>query len=303
MSFGVSVLFKWKPGPSLDSDASSSWLHHGDLLVMDGGCQDEYLHCTDPLRGGERVNSTFRWIRNHVPQCPLAAGVVCCLPTCAKGSHVSPNTELILPGLLSVVLLALLGWGGFFLIALFPSWVELRCRALRCYWLSCRVRCGFGGRSSRQNSGSKELGWIHLGIDWLFWMRSTLVRIGLPSLLNDDAYFVFWITGAPWGDDRLTDSKTLFPPFLFFGLLVSRISFFRFWGKILWYLWIGRARHPGPPSKNLDVVVFNVCGFLTHGDYVLDTDADFVAVIEHRLVPARARSEGKRLLHAGIRSI
>ena len=48
---------------------------------------------------------------------------------------------------------------------------------------------------------------------------------------------------------------------------------------------------------------FFVGGFLTHGDYVLDTDADFVAVVEHRLVPARARSEGKRLLQAGIRSV
>ena len=37
--------------------------------------------------------------------------------------------------------------------------------------------------------------------------------------------------------------------------------------------------------------------------FVLDTDADFVAVVEHRLVPARARSEGKRLLLAGIRSV
>ena len=24
------------------------------------------------------MNITFRWIRNHVPRCPLAAGVVCC---------------------------------------------------------------------------------------------------------------------------------------------------------------------------------------------------------------------------------
>ena len=84
------------------------------------------------------------------------------------------------------------------------------------------------------------------------------------------------------GNGRLTNRKTLFHRFCFFGLLVSRISFFRFWGKILWYLWIGRARHPGPPSNNLDVEVFNVGGFLTHGDYVLDTDADFVAVVEHR---------------------
>ena len=33
------------------------------------------------------------------------------------------------------------------------------------------------------------------------------------------------------------------------------------------------------------------------------TDADFVAVVEHRLVPARALSEGKRLLLAGVRSV
>ena len=89
---------------------------------------------------------------------------------------------------------------------------------------------------------------------------------------------------------RLRDYKTLFLPFLFFGLLVSRISFFRFWGKTLRHLRIGRARHPGPPSNNLDVEVFNVGGFLTHGDYVLNTDADFIAVVEHRLVPARAGS-------------
>ena len=88
-----------------------------------------------------------------------------------------------------------------------------------------------------------------------------------------------------------------------FGLLVSRISFFWFWGKILRYLWIGRARHPWPPSNNLDVEVFTVGGFLTHGDYVLNTDADFIAVVEHRLVPARAGSEGKRLLQAGVRSV
>ena len=33
MSFGASALSKWQPGPSPDSDAGSSQLHHGDLLV------------------------------------------------------------------------------------------------------------------------------------------------------------------------------------------------------------------------------------------------------------------------------
>ena len=80
------------------------------------------------------------------------------------------------------------------------------------------------------------------------------------------------------------------------GFLVSRISLRRFWGHILWYLWIGRARH-------LDVEVFNVGGFLTHGDYALETDFDFLAVVEHRLVPARATNEAKRLKRAGVWSI
>ena len=63
-------------------------LGHGDILVMDGQCQDEFLHCTDPSLEQERINVTFRWIRQHTTSCPLRAGVVCCLPTCAQGSSV-----------------------------------------------------------------------------------------------------------------------------------------------------------------------------------------------------------------------
>ena len=99
----------------------------------------------------------------------------------------------------------LVGLGVFFLIALFSSWLELRCWALRCYWLFCRVRCGFGKRSSRQNPGSLLFGGFSMKDGWLLWLRGTLVRIGLPSLLNSDAYFVFWITGAPWVNGRLTN--------------------------------------------------------------------------------------------------
>ena len=111
MSLGFSALFRWKPGPSLDSEAGSCW-HHGDLLVMDGCCQDEYLHCTDPMLEGERVVLTFRWIRNHLFQCPLGGGVGCCLPTCALGSSVSASARcnwlgLVFWGLLWVLLV----WG------------------------------------------------------------------------------------------------------------------------------------------------------------------------------------------------
>ena len=54
---------------------SSCRLHHGDLLVMDGRCQDEYLHCTGPGLADKRMNIKYRWIGYHTLSCPLAAGV------------------------------------------------------------------------------------------------------------------------------------------------------------------------------------------------------------------------------------
>ena len=89
VSLGASVLFKWRGRSCLDSGERSCWLGHGDILVMDGQCQDEFLHCTSPGLEHERMNVTFRRIRQHTHFCPLfKAGVVCCLPTCAKGSSV-----------------------------------------------------------------------------------------------------------------------------------------------------------------------------------------------------------------------
>ena len=85
VSAGFSALFRWKPPPGPDCEADSCCLHHGDLLVMDGRCQDWYLHSK---LHGEFVNIIFRWLKNHLPQCPLGAGVVCCLPTCVRGSFV-----------------------------------------------------------------------------------------------------------------------------------------------------------------------------------------------------------------------
>ena len=53
---------------------------------MDGQCQDECLHRTDPGRQQERINVTFSWVKQHVSSCPLLrTGVACCLPTCAQG--------------------------------------------------------------------------------------------------------------------------------------------------------------------------------------------------------------------------
>ena len=79
----------------------------------------------------------------------------------------------------------------------------------------------------------------------------------------------------------------------------------RFWGLILWHFWVGRARHPGPSSTSphLGIEVLNVGGWLTHGDLALEAGVDFLAVAEHRLVPAGVRSEWSRLRSKGLSSI
>ena len=95
VSFGTSALFKWKDKSCPGNVTNSCWLGHGDLLVMDGQCQDEFLHCTDPGSDQERINVTFRWIKQYVaPVFFFETGVACCLPTCARGFSV-PGAELV----------------------------------------------------------------------------------------------------------------------------------------------------------------------------------------------------------------
>ena len=64
------------------------------------------------------------------------------------------------------------------------------------------------------------------------------------------------------------------------------------------------AQDPGPgPPCHLAVEVFNVGGWLTHGDLALDARIDFLAVVEHRLIPAWVRSEWAGLRSKGVASI
>ena len=97
--------------------------------------------------------------------------------------------------------------------------------------------------------------------------------------------------------------KTSFSPFWVF--LFSRNPTKRFWGLIPWHFGAGRARHPGPPSQSQHVSLefHNVGGWLTHGDLALDAGVDFLAVAEHRLIPARVRSEWSWLKGKGLSSI
>ena len=53
----------------------------------------------------------------------------------------------------------------------------------------------------------------------------------------------------------------------------------------------------------MTVEVFNVGGWFTHGDMVLEANVDFLAVVEHRLVPARVRREWARLRARGASSV
>ena len=53
----------------------------------------------------------------------------------------------------------------------------------------------------------------------------------------------------------------------------------------------------------VSVELFNVGGWLTHGDFALESSADFLAVVEHRLIPARERGEWSRLRRSGVSSI
>ena len=73
-------------------------------------------------------------------------------------------------------------------------------------------------------------------------------------------------------------------------------------------LHVGGARHREPVpgrevSGRLSIEFVNVGGWLTNGDMALDSCAQFLAVAEHRLIHARARSIGHQLRKADRQSV
>ena len=144
VSLGNFALFRWRRQSCHSDEGGSCRLEHGDILVMDGQCQDEFLHRTDPGREQERINVTFRWVKQQVSSCPLLkAGVACCLPTCAKGSSVPVMGNIVND--VFWVLWFLLGvlciWG---VLVLLGSLLCTRLGLLRC--ASCWTRPSGGGR-------------------------------------------------------------------------------------------------------------------------------------------------------------
>ena len=83
MSLGHSVLFKLRRRAP-ENTPSQIWLDHGDLLVMDGLTQYEYVHSTASELEGPRVNLTYRWISQHIRSCPLAGLIGGALPSDAQ---------------------------------------------------------------------------------------------------------------------------------------------------------------------------------------------------------------------------
>ena len=55
--------------------------------------------------------------------------------------------------------------------------------------------------------------------------------------------------------------------------------------------WAGQTPGPLPPDQFFGLEVFNVGEWLTHGDLALEAGVDFLAVVEHRLIPARVTNK------------
>ena len=143
----------------------------------------------------------------------------------------------------------------------------------------------------------------YVGVQGYFWMSRpyVLALVRQPSLHGYHACTVCWVKGSLPGNCRQQLCKTFFP--LVGVFLFGPISGIRFWGLVLWYLRIGRAKNPGPAPRHFAVDVFNVGCWLTLGDLALETHVDFLAVVEHRLILARVRSEWARLRSKGLASI
>ena len=252
VSLGSSAVFRWRRQSCPDDEGHLCCLGHGNILVMDGQCQDKFLHRTDPGREQERINITFRWVKQHVSSCPLfKAGVACCLPTCAQGSSV-PVMENAVFGVLGAfwfLLGVLCIWR---VLVLLVSLLCTRLGLLRC--ASCWTRplgrgrwehylCNLRGEYLKVHKTACKYFGMYVG--FMIWEQCMLASAGQPSLHSCDACMVYWTKGALRRNCRQKQSKTSFSPLWVF--LFSQNSRERFWGSLLWHLWIGRARHPGPP--------------------------------------------------------
>ena len=259
---------------------------------MDVQCQDEFLHRTDPCREQERINVTFRWIKQHAVSCLLfKAGVACCLSSCAafiSSCYEERNFRRFLGSLTSArCLVHLESTSVPGLPVVYKTWVTLVCLLLDTPFGRHHL-CNLWGECLAAHKTACK--YFAAQVEFMMWKPHMLASAGQPSLNGYYACVVYWHMGALRRTCRQKHGKTSFSPFRVF--LFCRNSRVLFWGLVLWHLWIRRAKHPGPasPSQHFGLEGFNVGGWLTHGDLALETRVDFLVVVEHRLIPARVRS-------------
>ena len=213
---------------------------------MDGQCQDEFSHCTDPGLEQERINVTFRWITRHIVSCTLRTGGVCCVPTCAQGSSAAV-TGGVGGGTFSTlwVLLGVLCIWEVLALLVFPSCIQVT---------EVWTRPLGGGWQGHYLSDSRGDSWITLKGAYLFqlWccdhgivMLYMLAFVRQPRLI--------WYSGSKGHSGEIACKVYVRPLFLvFFVFLCSR----NWGGMFVWHLWIGEARHPGPGAASFAVEVF-----------------------------------------------
>ena len=123
-----------------------------------------------------------------------------------------------------------------------------------------------------------------------------LALAGQPSLHGYDACMIYWTKAALRRNRRQKYGETSFSPFLVFLLRVGILGYV-FGAWFFGIFGLGGPDTLGHPRlvSFFGLEVFNVGGWLTHCDFALEAQVDFLAVVEHRLIPARARSECDRL--------
>ena len=99
-----------------------------------------------------------------------------------------------------------------------------------------------------------------------------------------------WFIGIKGHFGEIAGKSTVRPFFSSFGFFFCLVGIL---GTVLGF----------NPLAFVDCEVLNVGGWLTHWDLALEAGVDFLAVVEHRLIPARVRSEWARLRRKGMASI
>ena len=237
---------------------SSIRLDHGDVLVMDGQAQSEYEHCTASELQGPRVNLTHRWVAQHTTSGPLAGVVGCLLPTCVQGLVV-PSSRWLGEGenkwssswglvLLLLILVSVLLVSTLINIRRWHRHSGQRpsCSVVH---FSSRGRARWVGgrrwRLSRRRQTSKGVSFYFpflsfLGNVFLPFFKSIiwgfsiplgmLVARWVPTPSYNDAHLVGTPKWAFWEKGWQIHCKTMISPFFGRFFLVSKRTFYFFWG-------------------------------------------------------------------------